>query len=315
MLFGYLHSLSPSTTPTINIHLHSHPTTYYHYRVITHVGHHSPTSATRQNSSLKFKVTRHEAELIQPAKLTPNESLQLSDLDSVNSLRAQLSLIHFYKNRDNIDPYLSSLGPSKVIKDAIAKALVSYYPLAGRIRETGEGKLVVECTGEGVLFVDACVDVTLETLRKWRLERGFILHFLVLEELVYDGPGSSGIVHYPLFIIQVTRLKCGGFILALKFIHIMIDGSGLVQFLNAVAEFAHGTDFPSISPVWNRHLIITPNSTQFSHSFDHIESFFFGPTEMSKLRHSVPQLHVGATNFELITAHIWRSRAMALYKV
>ncbi|KAK9706634.1 hypothetical protein RND81_07G140800 [Saponaria officinalis] len=160
------------------------------------------------NSSLKFKVTRHEPELIRPAKPTPNESLQLSDLDSVNSLRAQHSFIQFYENRDNIEPYLSSLGPSKVIRDAIAKALVSYYPLAGRIRETSEGKLVVECTGE---------------------------------ELVYDGPGSSGIVHCPLLFIQ-------------------------------------------------------------------------GPTEISKLQHSMSQSHEGATSFELITAHLWRSRTIALYK-
>ncbi|KAL9243570.1 hypothetical protein vseg_017442 [Gypsophila vaccaria] len=284
------------------------------------------TEMSGTNSSLKFKVTRDVPELIPPAKPTPNESLQLSDLDSINTLRVQLSWIQFYKNCDNVGPYLSSLGPSKVIKDAIAKALVLYYPLAGRVRETREGKLVVECTGEGVLFVDARVGVSLDDF-------GRPLHppFPCLDELLYHVSGSSGILHCPLLHIQVTRLKCGGFVIALKCNHTITDGRGVVQFLNAVAELAQGAEFPSVSPVWERHLLTTPNSSQVSRSFEQVEmkmdinkgivpledmvykSYFFGPTEISKLRNSIPQSQV-ATSFELITAHLWRCRAIAMYK-
>ncbi|GLJ15158.1 hypothetical protein SUGI_0247920 [Cryptomeria japonica] len=51
--------------------------------------------------------------------------------------------------------------PAKVIREALAKVLVHYYPLAGRLRKAAAGKLKVEYTGEGVLFVEADADVTL----------------------------------------------------------------------------------------------------------------------------------------------------------
>nr|CAB3460161.1 unnamed protein product [Digitaria exilis] len=51
--------------------------------------------------------------------------------------------------------------PAAVIRRALGEALVPYNP--GRIREV-DGKLVVECTGEGVLFVVADADVRLAEL-------------------------------------------------------------------------------------------------------------------------------------------------------
>lgn len=61
------------------------------------------------------------------------------------------------------------------------------------------------------------------------------------------------------FCKQVTRLKCGGFILALRLNHTMADAPGLVQFMNAVAELARGAQSPSIQPVWERHLLSARN--------------------------------------------------------
>ncbi|XP_074267773.1 benzyl alcohol O-benzoyltransferase-like isoform X2 [Silene latifolia] len=219
-------------------------------------------------SSIKFKVMRQTPELIHPACSTPYESKELSDLDSTNELRLQAPLIMFYRNpTSNINPYFRGSDPVKVIKDAIAKALVSYYPLAGRLRETSEGKLVVKCNGEGVLFIEADADVTLDDF-------GHPLYppFPCSDELLYDVPGSSDILHSPLLLIQVTRLKCGGFIFALRLNHTMADGVGLAQFLNAVTELA-------------------------------------GSTEIARLQQSIPS----STTFELISAHLWRSRTMALY--
>lgn len=89
--------------------------------------------------------------------------------------------------------------PVKIIRDAIARALVFYYPFAGRLREDdATRKLVVECTGEGIVFIGADADVTLQQF-------GDDLHppFPYLEELLYDVPGSSGIINCPLLLIQV----------------------------------------------------------------------------------------------------------------
>ncbi|GAB2276322.1 Benzyl alcohol O-benzoyltransferase [Dionaea muscipula] len=133
---------------------------------------------------------------------------------------------------------------------------------------------------------------------------------------------------------EVTRLKCGGFIFAIRLNHTMSDASGLAQFMNAVAELAIGGDenkAPSVLPVWSRELLSArdpPRVTCKHVEYDEVAdtkgtvipldkmaqgSFFFGPTEVSALRKLVPQhLQGQCSTFDLLTACIWRCRTIAL---
>ena len=75
-------------------------------------------------------------------------------------------------------------------------------------------------------------------------------------------------------MIQVMRLRYGGFIFAMRFNHVMIDGTGLVQFLNAMAEMARGACAPSTPPVWQRELLNVrnpPKVTFTHHEFDELD--------------------------------------------
>ena len=141
-----------------------------------------------------FTVKRQAPELITPAKPTPHQYKLLSDIDDQDGLRFQIPVIQFYRN----DPSMGGTDPVKVIREAIAKTLVFYYPFAGRLREGPTRKLMVECTGEGVVFIEADADVTLEQF-------GDALQppFPCLEELLYDVPGSAGVLNCPLLLIQV----------------------------------------------------------------------------------------------------------------
>ncbi|EXC20590.1 Benzyl alcohol O-benzoyltransferase [Morus notabilis] len=109
--------------------------------------------------SLVFRVKRSQPELVAPAKDTPRELKLLSDIDDQDSLRFLIPVIQFYE----YEPSMQGKDPAKVIKEALAKTLVFYYPFAGRLRElAGAGrKLAVDCTAEGVLFVEGDADVTL----------------------------------------------------------------------------------------------------------------------------------------------------------
>ena len=146
------------------------------------------------NSSLVFTVQRNEPELVIPAKPTPHERKLLSDIDDQEGHRFQIRGLHCYR-------YSSSMqgkDPAKVIREALSKSLVFYYPLAGRLREGPDGKLMVDCTAEGVLFVEADANVTLD-------EFGHMLHppFPCYEELLHETPGSNELLNCSLLQIQV----------------------------------------------------------------------------------------------------------------
>ena len=147
--------------------------------------------------SLVFKVDRREPELIKPARPTPHEFKPLSDIDDQEGLRFQIPVMQFYRH----SPSMQGKDPVKVIREAIAKTLVFYYPFAGRLREGHNRKLMVECTGEGILFIEADADVTLEQF-------GDALQppFPCFEELLFDVPGSAGVLNCPLLLIQVMTL-------------------------------------------------------------------------------------------------------------
>ncbi|CAL0328074.1 unnamed protein product [Lupinus luteus] len=271
--------------------------------------------------SLVFEVNRKEAELVAPAKATPHEVKLLSDIDDQDSLRFQIPVIQFYR----YDPSMAGKDPVDVIRKAVAKALVFYYPFAGRLREGPCRKLMVDCSGEGVLFIEADADVTLNQF-------GDALQppFPCLEELLYDVPGSQGVLNTPLLLIQVTRLKCGGFIFALRLNHTMSDAAGLVQFMTAVGEMAEGASEPSILPVWRRELLNArepPRVTCTHREYDQVpdtkgtiiplddmshRSFFFGPTEVAAIRRQIPPHQRKCSNFEILTACLWRCRTIAL---
>ncbi|KAG4166849.1 hypothetical protein ERO13_A13G158466v2 [Gossypium hirsutum] len=254
----------------------------------------------------------------------PREQKLLSDIDDQASLRFQVLLIKFYQ----YEPSMEGKDPAEVIREALAQTLVCYYPFAGRLREGANGKLIVDCTGEGVMFIKADADVTLEQFGEP------LRHpFLCFDELLYNIPGSEGMLNCALLLIQVTRLKCGGFIFALRLNHVMSDGAGLAQFLFTLGEMARGVTTHLISPIWERHLLDArhPARIIFTHrEYDEMEApvttpitifpldnpiqhfFSFSFAEVSLLRSLLPPYLRRCTTFELITACLWSCRTLAI---
>lgn len=132
--------------------------------------------------------------LVAPAKSTPHEFKPVSDIDDQENLRCQFPTIHIYRK----NPFLRGKILTQLIKHALGEALVFYYPFAGRLREWPGRKLVVECTGEGILFVEAEADIRLEQLGDAPQPP-----FPCSDELLYDVPNSGDILNSPLLLIQV----------------------------------------------------------------------------------------------------------------
>ncbi|WVY92555.1 hypothetical protein V8G54_031643 [Vigna mungo] len=297
-------------------------------------------ASSSSSSSLKFTVRRCQPQLVPPAIPTPHEVKLLSDIDDQEALRLHVAMVQIYPKHAS----MAEKDPVPVIRQALSQTLVFYYPFAGRLREGPHRKLMVDCTGEGAMFVEADADVTLDQF-------GDSLYppFPCFHELLYDVPGTQEITNTPLLLVQltlekvypskmcelveygikmqVTRLKCGGFILAIGLNHTMCDAPGYKQFLNAWAEMARGATKPSIAPVWRRELLmardpprITCNHREFEQVQDTLSSsdqnmvqrsFFIGPLDIAALRRLIPQ-HQHCTTFDLITACLWRCRTKAL---
>nr|CAD1830938.1 unnamed protein product [Ananas comosus var. bracteatus] len=170
--------------------------------------------------------------------------------------------IHFYRS----DPAKAGQDPAAVVKKALADALVYYYPLAGRLREVEGRKLVVDCTAEGAVFVEADADVTVEDF-------GDLLSPPIpcIEELLCEPDSNTAVVtDRPLLFIQVTRLRCGGFVFALQICHNMADAAGVMQFVQALGELARGAPgAPTVPPVWARELLLARSPPRVTHA--HLE--------------------------------------------
>ncbi|KAK9057629.1 hypothetical protein SSX86_022465 [Deinandra increscens subsp. villosa] len=273
------------------------------------------------HSPLIFTVRRNPPELIVPAKPTPRELKPLSDIDDQEGFRFHLPVIHIYQQ----NPKMGNKNPASVIREALAKVLVFYYPFAGRLKEGPGRKLTVDCSGQGVLFIEAEADVTLK-------EFGAEIRppFPCRDELLYNVPGSDGILNSPLLLIQVTRLLCGGFILVVRLNHTMCDAYGYTQFMTALSEITNGASTPTTLPVWQRELLCArdpPRVTCTHREYDEVpdnhgaiispddmeqRSFFFGPTQISAMRRFVPTILKRCSTFEVLTACLWRCRTIAL---
>ena len=135
----------------------------------------------------------------------------------------------------------------------------------------------------------------------------------------------------------MTRLKCGGFVLGFRGNHAMTDALGMVQLLNATSEIARGAQAPSVLPVWQRELLCArnpPRVTRTHNEYGNDAPVIVDPTskvaelpdkvyavahrtfvlslkELSNIRRWIPSHLHPCTNFEVISACLWRCYAIA----
>ncbi|XP_044424256.1 acyl transferase 1-like [Triticum aestivum] len=145
---------------------------------------------------VKFTARRSMPEPVAPARPTPRETKILSDVDDCYDLRVYSFVIEFFHCRPGGHP---TTTPAKAVKAALAESLVYYYPIAGRLREVPGNKLVVDCTGEGAVFVEASADVGLEEFGHPPPRPPYPC----VEELLCDAGDTTVMVGKPLFFIQV----------------------------------------------------------------------------------------------------------------
>ncbi|KAK1396145.1 hypothetical protein POM88_006008 [Heracleum sosnowskyi] len=89
-----------------------------------------------------------------------------------------------------------------------------------------DGKLIVQCTNRGVPFVEAVAGCNIGILGNITFQDP-----AMLSKLVHTDSAAKNIFEIPLLTVQVTRFKCGGFVMGMTINHCMVDGISAMEFV------------------------------------------------------------------------------------
>ncbi|XP_065850770.1 shikimate O-hydroxycinnamoyltransferase-like [Euphorbia lathyris] len=267
---------------------------------------------------MKMKVSIKETTIIKPAKETPQKNLWNSDLDLLVP-RIHIPTVYFYKQQPNST---SNFFEAKVLKDALSEVLVPFYPLAGRLDKDENGRIQINCNGNGALFMEAETSSVLDDFGDFTPGP----HSLQLVP-VFDYSLDHNMSSYPLLAVQLTRFKCGSVCLGVSLHHTVADGTSAIYFMNSWSDIARGISI-AVPPFIDRTLLDArvPPTPIFHHTEyspppvmknASIQIHEAMPTCTEILKITYDQLTtlkskfknnesgISYSTYEILTAHIW----------
>ncbi|CAL5051471.1 unnamed protein product [Urochloa decumbens] len=172
-------------------------------------------------------VERLTTELVVPAEETPAGAVWLSNLD-LAARRGYTPTVYFYRAKGKPDFF-----DAAAFRDSLARALVAFYPLAGRLgADAATGRVQIDCTADGAVFVTA----RSEHYALDDLLNEFVPCDEMRDLLVPATPAPNP--PCPLLFAQVTRLRCGGVVLGLALHHSVVDARSAAHFVETWASLA-----------------------------------------------------------------------------
>lgn len=140
-----------------------------------------------------MKINIRDSTMVRPATETPITNLWNSNVDLVIP-RFHTPSVYFYRPTG-----ASNFFDPQVMKEALSKALVPFYPMAGRLKRDDDGRIEIDCNGAGVLFVVADTPSVIDDF-------GDFAPTLNLRQLIPEVDHSAGIHSFPLLVLQVSLI-------------------------------------------------------------------------------------------------------------
>ena len=130
--------------------------------------------------------------MVKPAEKTPRQVIPLTSVDLVTKPEHN-PCYYVFKNTGAHQNFFDA----EVLKDALRKVLVPFYPMAGRFRSDNNGRPEIDCNEEGVLFIEAETTNVLDDLGDFAPSENRT------KKLVPTGDLSGGISSFPFLVVQV----------------------------------------------------------------------------------------------------------------
>ncbi|KAK2978170.1 hypothetical protein RJ640_016184 [Escallonia rubra] len=260
---------------------------------------------------LKLKVTH----IVKPAEVTPTNLMCLSDVDQVRAL-THATTVYFYENPGD---FTSNIN---ILRDSLSKALVAFYPLAGRLRWIARDRLELDCNPLGVELLVAESESRIDDF-------GDFCPTPEIKALTPPIDYTRPIHEIPLLLVQVTKLKCGAICIGLAVSHVIADGRSALHFVTEWAKIARGEHSDSVSPFLDRSILLAQQPAR-PPKFDHQE---FNPPPLlmghssdleerkkkltkeriTKLRDKANEGRANNfySRYEVVTGHLWRCASKA----
>lgn len=130
--------------------------------------------------------------MVRPAKETPKTKLWMSNLDLMVPKYCHTQFVDFYQS----NRAMSNFFDAEMMKEALSRVLVPFFPMGGRLNEDQDGRIEIDCQAQGVLFVEAESDGVLDDFGDFAPRLEFLKLFPTVDY-------SMGIESFPLLVVQV----------------------------------------------------------------------------------------------------------------
>ncbi|XP_027920824.1 spermidine hydroxycinnamoyl transferase-like [Vigna unguiculata] len=280
-----------------------------------------------------MSVTVKASCTVRPMEATWCGRLALSELDQTGNI-GQVSFVYFYHLPQNCLSQYNTIAST--LKDSLSRVLVPFYPLAGRLHWTNNGRLELDCNDTGVPFIEAESSSTVQHLSHFSSSSEY--HYLVPIVDYYSLP----IHELPLLVVQLTKFKCGGICVGITVSHAVVDGSSTFHFIREWARFARGESLhtvpfldrkvlragePPLVPLTKCHVLEKLNDPPLLLGRTDNREEKEKKTTMAFLKISKTQIETlqkranesspkpindgGYSRYESVTGHIWRCASKA----
>jgi shikimate O-hydroxycinnamoyltransferase len=179
------------------------------------------------------------------------------------------------------------------------------------------GGFDVHCDNQGAVFVEARSPLTLDqllTTGDGDVQGSAMYQPSPVWKSMAPDPNDFEQESKPLLFTQVTRMSCGGAVLAVLLHHLVADGAAQSQFVKAWAELARGEEI-SASPHLDRSRMQarTPPNPSFEHIeyVVHKQALSFSKKDMAKLASAMPPMTSRIFEFLPEDIEVLKERASA----